>query len=172
MSQPVDPKASHLPSIEARQGNRLSAVEATTNDNTLRPALARGQETWDVTRIVLSIAIQGYHGIGPTPQRFGKATLQRCPLATMPGEGEYAGPYGRRLLPTTILRGIVYHNDRQVSACGQHHGRNSQCFVMHRDDGYSLIHLHPHRATSLASCSRLIRIAVCTPPGARPCTRT
>jgi hypothetical protein len=75
LPQPVDPKTCHLHGIEARQGNRLSAVEATTNDNTLRPALARGKETWDVAWVVLSIAIQAHHGIGPTPQRFGKATL-------------------------------------------------------------------------------------------------
>src|SRR4029453_7583440 len=108
MSQPVDPKTCDLHGIEARQGNRLSAVEATTNDNTCRPGLAPGQGTGDGARVVLSIAIQAHHGIGPTPQRFGKATLQRYPLPTVPGEGEYAGPCGGSSLPTTILRGIVY----------------------------------------------------------------
>jgi hypothetical protein len=67
MSQPVDPKACHLHGIETRQGNHLSTIETTTNDNTLRPGLARGKETWDVARVVLSIAIQGHHGIDPTP---------------------------------------------------------------------------------------------------------
>src|SRR4030095_488001 len=98
--------------------------------------------------------------------------LQRFPLPIVPGEGEHVGPCGGSLLSTPILRGIVYHNDRQVGTCGQHDGRNGQCFVMHRDNGYDLIHLHPHCATSLASCRRPIRIAVWTPPGARPCTKT
>ena len=57
LPQPVDPKTCHLHSIEARQGNRLSAVEATTNDHTLRPTPARCEETWDVSRVVLPIAI-------------------------------------------------------------------------------------------------------------------
>src|SRR5262249_48005529 len=152
--------------------NRLSAVEATTDDNTLRPALARGKETWDVARVVLSIAIQSHHGIGPTPQRFGKATLQCCPLPTVPGEGEHAGPCSGSTLPTTILRGIIYHNDRKVGPCGQHDGGNGRRFVMHGNDSYGLIHMRPHCATSLTSCRRPIRIAACTPPGARPCTKT
>jgi hypothetical protein len=103
MSHPVDPKTGHLHSIEARRWNRLSAVATTTNDNTLRPTLARGKETWDISWIVLSIAIQGHHSMGPTPQRFGKATLQRFPLPTVPGQGEHAGPCRGSTLPTAIL---------------------------------------------------------------------
>jgi hypothetical protein len=67
MSQPVNPKTCYLHSIEARQGNGLSAVETTTNNNALRPTLARGKQTRDVSRVVLAIAIQGHHGMGATP---------------------------------------------------------------------------------------------------------
>src|SRR5262245_62371444 len=119
MSQPVDPKTGYLHGIEARQGNRLSAVEATTKDNTCRPALARGKETWDVARVVLSIAIQSHHTIGPTPQRFGKATLQRSPLPTLPRGGEHTGPYDATTLPTTTIRNIDNQNARKVAHGGR-----------------------------------------------------
>src|SRR5262249_42644138 len=103
LSHPVDPKTGHLHSIEARRWNRLSTVATTTNDNTLRPTLARGKETWDIPRVVLAIAVQGHHRTGSTPQRFGKATLQRFPLTSVPGQGEHAGPCRGSLRPTTIL---------------------------------------------------------------------
>jgi hypothetical protein len=85
LPQPVDPKTCHLHSIEAREGNRLSTVKATTNDHTLRPTPTRCEETWDVSRVVLSVAIQGHHSSGPTPQRFGKTPLQGYSLSAVRG---------------------------------------------------------------------------------------